>query len=150
MILHQTFDRSSYWGASGNPSAKGWAVAIKTCFDTYVDLASSDDRRAIMTPIKRDVWLGEHSIGVAPDVVLIDPVGYVGRLVLWDTPATSQEEAELLAGPIVIALEEELGEGRTAGVEVWHLRSGQRFYVTADVALRRVDEARAVLDRYVS
>lgn len=148
-VLHQTFDRSAYWGPAGRPPARGWANSIKTYFETYVQMASVDTRPIVPAPIKRDVTFGQHAIGVAPDVVLIDPEGYVARLVLWDRPATSQHEAELLAAPIVSALNDVLGDGRTAGVEVWHLRSGQQFYVPADDALLRLDDVRAILDAYV-
>ena len=149
MILHQSFDRSSYWGPAGRASARGWANAIKDCFDVYARFAGADDRPPLLTPLKRDVPLGENVIGVAPDVVLIDPEGYVGRLVLWDTPVPSQAVVELLAAPIVSAMDAELGAGRTAGVEIWHLRSEQQFYVPADVALDRLDEAESALSTYI-
>lgn len=148
-VLHQTFDRSPYWGPAGRPPARGWANNIKTYFATYVRMASADRRPFVPTSIKRDVQFGPHSIGVAPDVVLIDPGGYVARLVLWDTPEPTQQDAELLAAPIVQALEDELGQGRTAGVEIWHLRSGQQFYVTAHAALSRIADVRAILHAYV-
>jgi hypothetical protein len=150
-VLNETFDRSSYWGPrSTHAPAKGWANAIRDSFQIYVDLAGTDSRPSMTIQVKRDVELGEHSVGVAPDVVLIDDDGYVGRLVLWDKEETSQDEAEFLAAPIVRALEDELGAGRTLGVEVWHLRSRQQFYVTAEEALERLREVQAVLHRYIS
>lgn len=148
-VLHQTFERSPYWGPTGNPSARGWANSIKGCFATYVRMASADVRPYVTTPMRRDVELGPHAIGVAPDAVLIDPLGYVARLVLWDTPETSQDEASLLAAPIVAALEAELGAGRTVGVEVWHLRSGSQFFVPAADALARLPDAASILNAYM-
>jgi len=149
VILNQTFDRSAYWGPSGRKAAASWANSIRDSFDAYVELASADMRAAVMTPMKRDVAIGHHALGVAPDVVLLDLGGYVARLVLWDKPLTTQDEAELLAAPIVCALDDELGEGRTIGVEVWHLRSREQFYVPAPDALARMDEVSAVLNAYI-
>jgi hypothetical protein len=148
-VLHQTFDRSAYWGPTGRPPARSWANNIKTYFETYVQMASVDTRPIVPAPLKRDVAFGPHAIGVAPDVVLIDPEGYVARLVLWDRPTTSHHEAELLAAPIVRALDDELGPGRTVGVEIWHVQSGQQYYVPAADALRRLPDVRSILDGYV-
>ncbi len=122
---------------------------MKDSFDVYARTSAADPRPPLLTPLKRDVLLGANSIGVEPDVVLIDPDGYVGRLVLWDTPVPSEDAVELLAAPIVSAMEAELGVGRTAGVQIWHLRSDQQFYVAADVALQRLDEVEELLATYI-
>jgi hypothetical protein len=150
LLLNQTFDRSAHWGPAGPGPAKGWANAIRTCFQTYVELADVDDRPVLSTSVDRDVRLGGNAIGVAIDVILLDPLGYVARYPLWDVPSTNTAEAELLAAPIVRAMDEELGEGRTVGVEVWHLRSRAQFFVPSDHALTRLREAGNLLGTYVS
>jgi hypothetical protein len=101
-------------------------------------------------PVTTDVDVGEHTIGVSLDVILLDPNGYVGRYLLWDTPTLNQDDAELLAAPIVLALQRELGDDRVAGVEIWHLRSRRQTLVHAAAALARVGEVATIVDDYTS
>jgi hypothetical protein len=58
-------------------------------------------------------------------------------------------EVQLLAAAIVRALDDERGAGKTVGIEIWHLQSGQQHYVPAADARRRLPDARAILDGYV-
>lgn len=148
--INQAFDQSTYWGPKGPAQARGWAEAIRACFQTYVDLASPDGRPTLGSPVSGDVDLGTNQVGVALDVVLLDPRGYVGRYLLWDRPALIQDDAEILAAAVVALLEDELGIGRVAGAEVWHLRSGEQLFVDAATALARLREVRAVVSAYVS
>ncbi len=149
VVLNQAFDRSQHWGPNGPPQAKGWANSIRESFDTYVEMSGDDSRPVLGYTIDRNVQVGTHEVGVKIDVILLDDLGYVGRYLLWDIPVPSADEAALLAAPIVVALEEELGEGRVAGVEVWHLRTETPFYVSSDDALSRLGEAAAIVARYV-
>lgn len=148
--LNRSFDRSGHWGPTGPAQARGWANSIRTSFHTYVDLASRDSRATLGMPVTADVQIGANTIGVSLDVVLLDPHGYVGRYLLWDTPELTQQDAEILAGPIVRALQQELGADRVAGVEIWHLRSGRQVAVDTATALARVAEIEAVVDDYTS
>jgi hypothetical protein len=148
--LNRAFDGSDYWGPNGPAQARGWANSIRTCFQTYIDLASADDRPSLNTSINLDVSLGTDSVGVSVDVVLLDPNGYVGRYLLWDTPPLTQQDAEVLAAPVVLALQQELGADRVAGVEVWHLRSGSQIFVDMQAALGRVTEVERIVAAYTN
>ena len=148
--LNGSFDRSAYWGPTGPPSPRGWANAIRECLQTYVNYASQDNRPALMTPVTTDVQVGGNTIGVSLDVVLLDKNGYVGRYLLWDKPALTQKDAEVLASPVVRALKQALGEDRVAGVEIWHLRSGKRVFVDESTALGRSGEIERILNHYLS
>lgn len=70
-------------------------------------------------------------LGVRTDVLLLDPAGYVPRLVLWDTNDLTPELAILYAAPLLLAAEDELGEGRVAHIEVFHVRSATQMIVPA-------------------
>jgi hypothetical protein len=148
--LNRGLNGSNYWGPNGSPQARAWAESIRTCFDRYVALAAADPRPTLNIPFTADVAVGQNLVGVSLDVILLDPAGYVGRYVLWDLPALTQSDAELLSAPIVRALEDELGEDRVSGVEVWHLRSGSQAYVDAATALARLPEVGAVVEGYSS
>jgi len=147
--LVETFRRSPYWGASGPAQARGWAASIVESFDAYVELANGDTRRALGSTVTAEAVLGEHSVGVSLDVVLLDDEGYVARHVLWDVPELTDGDARLQAAPIVLALQAELGDDRVAGVEVWHLRSRKRVFVSRDEALGELDRVRSIVERYL-
>ena len=148
--LNGSFDRSSHWGPNGPPQARGWADSIRSSFQTYVELASHDSRPTLRSPVTADVRVGANSVGVSLDVVLLDPSGYVGRYLLWDTPLLTRRVAELLAAPVVRALQQELGVDRVAGAEIWHLRTGQQIFVDTATALGRIREVEAVVNDYSS
>ena len=146
--MDRSYRSSSYWGQRGTSQA-GWAEAMRSCFQTYVDLAQLDPRPAFAIGLNRDVAFPPDEIGVHVDVVLLDPSGYVGRLALWDkTPLTSLVAARY-AAPAWQALEEELGEGRIAGVEVWHLRSATQMFVSPEQAAFALPEVERILHRLV-
>lgn len=144
--LDRSFRNSTYWGASGTPQA-GWANAIRDCFATYCKMAASDSRPAFAVPLTRDVDYPPDTIGVHIDVVLLDPDGYVPRLVLWDANDFTKTRAHLYAAPAWYAAEEELGAGRVPRVEVWHLRSGVERIVTSGEAQAAQTEAARVIHR---
>lgn len=148
--LNQAFDRSEYWGPAGRPQARGWAESIRRCFQRYVDLASGDRRVVVQSPMTSNVQVGGDTVGASLDVVVRDAAGYVGRVLLWDTPPLTQEDAEILASVVVAALEQEFGRGQSAGAEIWHLRSGVQVFVDAATAARRQREVRAIVRSYVS
>lgn len=148
--LNAAFDRSSHWGPGGPSRARSWANSIRECFQSYAELVTGDSRPTLGMPVTTDVDVGEHTIGVSLDVILLDPNGYVGRYLLWDTPTLNQDDAELLAAPIVLALQRELGDDRVAGVEIWHLRSRRQTLVHAAAALARVGEVATIVDDYTS
>jgi hypothetical protein len=113
-------------------------------------MAAGDGRRALGSTITSDVPIDGNSIGVIIDVILLDPHGYVGRYVLWDKPPISTPEAELTAAPVVLAMQEELGENRVVGVEVWHLRSRSAFFVSREQAIQRLEEVAAIVNSFLA
>jgi hypothetical protein len=139
--LARAFADSAYWGPSGSAQARGWARAIVVCFERYVQLAERDGRDAFAVDLKHDVGMGMHVVGVHIDAVLLDDDGYVGRIALWDQAPLTADLAVEYAVPVFLALEEQLGEGRVAGVQIWHLRTGDTHFASADacnVAVPRV------------
>lgn len=130
--LHRAFRRSPYWGPAGSPQARGWASAIVASFERYAQMAADDGREAFTVDLSRDVSLGMHVVGVRLDAVLLDDDGYVGRIALWDKAVVTRELAVFYAVPAFLALEDELGDGRVSGVQIWHLRSGERHLVSGD------------------
>jgi hypothetical protein len=148
--LTRSFAGSAYWGAGGRQQARAWAEAIVSSFDTYIRLASEDNRAAFREGVAADVEVGRHSVGIAVDVILLDPGGYVARHVLWDVPELTQDNAELLSAPICSALQGELGEDRVVGAEVWHLRSATRWFVDANTAVARLPEVATIVQDYLS
>lgn len=78
--MDASYRKSSYWGGRGTPAA-GWANAMRECYATCVQLTSNDTRPAFATGLNRDFPLPPDELGVYIDVVLLDPAGYVPRLV---------------------------------------------------------------------
>jgi hypothetical protein len=144
--LDRSLGSSSYWGARGTPQA-GWADAIRQCFQVYRSMADGDARPAFATGLNRDLSFPPDELGVYIDVVLLDPDGYVPRLVLWSTDEVTLARAQLYAAPAWRVLEDELGQGRVPSVEVWHLRSGTPHYVAADQAAAAVDDVERIVHR---
>jgi hypothetical protein len=148
--LTQAFARSPYWGPTGRAQAKSWAEAIVDAFDTYMTLATDDQRTVLPAGVASDVQVGNHTVGVNVDVVLLDPSGYVARHILWDVPPLTALDAELQAAPIVAALQAELGHDRVVGVEIWHLRSAERRFVQSDHAIARLPEVEEIVARFLA
>lgn len=144
--LDQSFARSSYWGRSGTPQA-GWANAIRSCYKTYRALATPDTRPVFATGVNRELVLPPDDVGLYIDVVLLDPSGYVPRLVLWDDNTLGHSRATLYATPAWKVMEEELGEGRVAGVEVWKLRTGEQELVLPDEAAGAMSQVEEIAHR---
>ena len=145
--LDASLSRSSYWGPQGTPQARGWADAIRSCFRAYEALATPDTRAVFALGVTRELDLPPHELRVYTDVLLIDDKGYVPRCLLWDTTQLTAELAQLYAAPAWAVAEEELGQGRVPGVEVWHLRTRTRRVVTAAEASAVADEVRRVVHR---
>ena len=147
--LHQSFRNSDYWGPNGTPQAQGWARVIRELYDIYVRLTEDDARPAFATAVERDIDLGPDTLAVRVDVVLLDPAGYVPRLVLWDKNDLTTGWAVQYAAPVWRAMEDELGEGRVAGVEVWSLRGPRLTTVTPAQARAAMRQVTQVMHRLV-
>jgi hypothetical protein len=147
--MDRSFRRSPYWGQRGTPQG-GWADAIRRCYSTYRELSEVDARPAFAAGLNRDLEFPPDELGVYIDVVLLDPAGYAARLVLWDSNELTQERAVLYAAPAWRVLEDDLGNGRVTGVEVWHLRTAQQITVGPDEAEQALADVERVVRRLVA
>lgn len=127
--MDRSYRNSPYWGQGGTPQG-GWANAMRTCYQTYVRLTAGDPRAAFATGLNRNLVMTPDELGVYIDVVLLDPQGYVPRLVLWDSNALTVDLAVRYAAPAWAVLEDELGAGRVPSVEVWSLRAPTQRTIT--------------------
>jgi len=147
--LHRSFRNSDYWGPNGTPQAQGWADAIRRLYDTYDNLAQADPRPAIAAGLERDLELQPDALGVRIDVLLFDPAGYVPRLVFWDKNDLTQARAIQYAAPAWRVMEDELGDGRVADVEVWSLRQPAQLTVSPAQARGAMGQVARVVHRLV-
>jgi hypothetical protein len=147
--MDRSYRNSAYWGEAGTPRA-GWANAMRECYATYVELTRDDTRPAFAVGLNRDLPIPPDELAVHIDVVLLDPEGYVPRLVLWDTNALTQPLAATYAAPAWNVMEEELGGGRVAHVEVWSLRAPTQLTVSPAEARAAMNEVERVVRRLVS
>jgi hypothetical protein len=147
--LHQSFRNSDYWGPNGTPQARGWARAIRELYDVYDGLTQSDRRTAFAYGVERDIALGVHALGVRADVVLLDPAGYVPRIVLWDKNDLTYGRAIEYGAPVWRAMEDELGDGRVAAVEVWALRGPTQIAITPAQASAAMGQVARTVHRLV-
>lgn len=122
---------------------------MRTCYGTYVQLTQGDTRPAFATGLNRDLVLPPDELGVHIDVVLLDPDGYVPRLVVWDSNELTRALAVRYAAPAWRVMEDELGDGRVARVEVWSLRAPTQIAVSPDEARAALDDVARVVHRLV-
>ncbi|HTZ87655.1 MAG TPA: hypothetical protein VMB05_13395, partial [Solirubrobacteraceae bacterium] len=127
----------------------GWANAMRACYQTYIRLASTDTRPAFATGLNRDLPLPPDELGVYIDVVLLDPAGYVPRLVLWDSNELTPELAVCYAAPAWAVLEAELGTGRVPAIEVWSLRAPTQRFITPTQAHAALPDVTRIVHRLV-
>jgi hypothetical protein len=148
--LDNALASSNYWGPNGTPQATGWANAIRACFRVYRSMAEVDPRPSFATSLNRTLYLPPDDLGVHIDVVLLDPAGYVPRLVLWDKNDLTPDRAALYAAPVWSVLEGELGVGRIPRVEIWHLRSADQEVISAEEATASLERAEEIVRRVVA
>lgn len=145
--LHVSLSSSDYWGRGGTSQAQGWADAIRQCFGAYRQIADADTRPAFACGLSRTLDLPPNDLAVYIDVVLLDPRGYVPRIVLWDTADFTGARAVLYAAPVWRVMEDELGDGRVPEIEVWHLRTGVHRVVDAATARAALPDVARVVHR---
>jgi hypothetical protein len=129
-----SFQRSSYWGSGGTPQSQGWAESSLRSYDTYALITRDDTRPVVATSVKYELQLPPHSLSVRIDVILMDPRGYVPRILLWDRNELTEQRALLYAAPILLATEGELGQDRVAEVEIIHTRTAALLTVSVAAA----------------
>jgi hypothetical protein len=147
--MERSYHQSAYWGQRGTPQA-GWAEALVACYATYVSLTEQDRRPAFAAGLNRDLVLTPDELAVHIDVLLLDPDGYVPRIVLWDANQLTRPLAVLYAAPAWRVMEQELGAGRTARVEVWSLRKPTQIAITPAEASAAMPEVARIIHRLVS
>jgi hypothetical protein len=148
--LVDTFERSPFWGPTGRPQNRGKARATIRSYDNYARLTRDDNRPMFATSVERDLEISTNALGTRIDVLLLDPMGYVPRLVLWDTYELTVERAQLYAAPVLLVTEQELGEGRTAQIEIVNARQEVREVVSPEDAESAVSEMGLIISRIVA
>lgn len=69
----------------------------------------------------------------------------IGRVVLWDTQALTPQTAEVIAAVAIAVLDSAYPSNMNHSIEVWHLRHGQQFVVTAPSARAAFKDAEALV-----
>ena len=123
---------SSYWRADAR--GKTLAQNYRRSLDTYMSLDVADGRRTYDAGVKQPVAMGGEILSVYMDALVYSGAAHTARIALWDVPEPSRGQAEIMASPIITALEKEVGEDRAHSVSFWHLRSGTVIEVSASDA----------------
>jgi hypothetical protein len=123
------------------------ALNTRRSFNQYVRWDEEDGRAFADREITAEIDVGANVLAATVDVVVLDPAGVSGRIVLWDLYGCSGEESGVLAAPACRALEAVYGDDRVPSVEVWDLRGGQRWEVSREVARSYDDRAALTLER---
>jgi hypothetical protein len=139
---------SGYFAQQGSPTGK--ARTAHKNFDRYVALAERDDREVFGTNVRMNISIHQHEFSVQADVLLLDPDGYVGRVLLWGADASSLTltQLELLATPVILALREELGHDRIVGIDMWQIRSERIVTISAEQADANLGQLVSMLNRW--
>ena len=82
-----------------------------------------------------------EQINVYIDALVYRGAQHTARVVLWDVPVPTEEEAATMAAPVMQALEAAVGEDRAYSIEFWHLRSGKVFVTDKVMAQARAGAA---------
>ena len=113
---------SAYWRT--NARGKTLAENYRRSLDTYIALDLADGRPSYDVGVKQRARIDREVLNVYIDALVYAMAEHTARVALWDVPQPSATEAAVMASPIVIALESEVGEARAHSVAFWHLRSG--------------------------
>lgn len=138
---------SNYFARPGRPQTQ--AALARQALDTYIRLSAEDDRDAFLPHGRVDAPVGADSVAGDVDAVLLDPAGYVGRLLLFGPipQPLSDPQLEMLAYAPVTALVAEFDGERVQGIDVWEVRLERIVNVPARNALRRDADVRRLIDR---
>lgn len=136
---------SATFGPDGPRAAQGRRTSA--AFDRYVRLDRQDGRPYAELTLGADVSVGRHQVGATADVVVFDQLGYSGRTLSWNLDGVTDELAELLALPVALAIDQELGADTCVEVVVWDLEHNAQWVVDRAAAHARARELARVLDR---
>jgi hypothetical protein len=136
---------SDYWrtNARGKTLARNYADSL----DRYFALDAADGRASYDAGVRQAVNIAGETLNVYIDALVYHGAQHTARVVLWDVPIPSEEEAATMAAPIIEALEAAVGEDRTHSVEFWHLRSGKVFVMGKAMAQARAADAADAVKR---
>jgi hypothetical protein len=123
------------------------ALNTRRSFNRYVRWDQEDGRPFADHEVGVELDVGANVLAVTVDVVVLDPAGVSGRILLWDLYGCTGEQSGILAAVACPALEEVYGGGRVPSVEVWDLRGDRRWEVTREVARSYEDLAARTLER---
>jgi hypothetical protein len=135
---------SGTYGRGGSREQLGRRTAV--AFARYVRYDVTDGRVYAELSLSADVPLGRHVVGATLDVVVFDREGYAGRLLNWDLKGVERDIAELLAVPMVLLIDQQLGAGTAVEIAAWDLENDRRWIIDRDTALDQTDELVALLD----
>jgi hypothetical protein len=139
---------SNYFARPGAPSTQ--AAHARQALETYIRTAAEDSRPAFVPRVRVDADLGGDTFGADVDVVLLDPGGYVGRLLLLGPlPELTTAQLEVIAFGPTAGLIEEFDDASVVGVDVWETRRDRVTHVPAAAAIARRADVRRILDRLV-
>jgi hypothetical protein len=132
------------YGRGGSREQQGRRTAAQ--FDRYVRYDINDGRPYAELGLSAEVVIGRHVVRATLDVVVFDAVGYAGRLLNWDLQGVDRPVAEMLAVPMVLLMDQQLGTGTAVEVAVWDLEHDRRWIVTRGTALNLVNELAVLLN----
>ena len=136
---------SSYWRT--NSRGKTLAKNYRRSLDTYFALDFADGRPSYDVGVRQSARIGTEVLNVYIDALVYAVAEHTARIALWDVPQPSVSEAAIMASPIAIALEKEVGEARAHSVAFWHLRSGTVIEVSAADAHAQAGAAADAIQR---
>lgn len=131
---------------SGQASTIGHSRVTGELFDKYVERSESAGFEFVISNVRGVVLLGEHTISTTVPLVFRSEAGLVARSVIWAVEKIDRRMASLLAIPLIRTMESAYSLDNVAGAQIWHLRSGEGFFVAPDGAIERESEAIETLD----
>lgn len=137
--------KADYW----RKNARGKTVAriYGESLERYFALDATDGRASYDAGVRQAVPIGGETLNVYIDALVYRGARHTARIVLWDVPIPSEEEAATMAAPLMQALETAVGKDRAHSVEFWHLRSGKVFTIRKAMAQARAADAADALRR---
>jgi hypothetical protein len=124
-----------------------WGARTRDSLDRYFRYDQQQGEVYAALPLRGEVTIGTHTVGAYVDVVMFHRSGYVGRLLNWDLEGVTLDDAELMAAPASLLIEQELGRTTCVKIAVWDLEHRRQFEVNGAYALAQVGRVRRLMDR---
>ena len=113
----------------------------------YVASDIADGRPMLELARTTTIALPSGAVDVRIDVLLDDPPGVAGRVVLWDGPDFHPNTAPVMAAVYAQALQALHPELTATTIGIWQARRGRLAEVDVPAALRQLPAADAVRSR---